>query len=622
MHKVLCHAVSRDLFIATIILSQETLLTIHQVSATYAFGATEGNVGETLSSQLTLSSQAHKTSRPVVISYIEVLFEGGLKGFRIAHSPDNPPDISSGPGPAHIQPVDLQKLSSETLSITSSPLTAQRLSDFGTADLALAAGATKALSFDHVPRDAGKTEVACVTLYIKEDDFDLEYVVSDDEQLRQDIIWVQHEAGVSQKRLKNGRSTMVTVLPKPPKLRLELHDVMPAYFSNEEITIEFTIRNEEDDETDVTLDARLLGPASSLPDMTWALDDEIPGSFDASEAGDLLDFAGSLLPPKRLGKMQSFEERRSTIHIHATPEPVNFSLEIRATYHVHLDPETTLSKAVSSNISIARPFEASYNFLPLPCSEPWPNYFDSLSVNDGSDSDGSSMQMASGLIQQWSLTSRLASLAEVPLIIDSLELRMAEVPERAVCNILSTSTSSMEALLLSPRDLREHNHTIKVQKVDMDDRQVTFLNLQLEVRWHRDGLSLPPTTTRIAVPELVVPFGEPRVLASSSNAKFPPGVIHLDYVIENPSTYTLTFNLSMETSEEFAFSGPKNVSVQLVPLSRHEVRYNIMPVVKGLWISPQFRVYDTHFHKILKVNATEGMRNDKKGVSVWVDADG
>ena len=78
----------------------------------------------------------------------------------------------------------------------------------------------------------------------------------------------------------------------------------------------------------------------------------------------------------------------------------------------------------------------------------------------------------------------------------------------------------------------------------------------------------------------------------------------------------------MDTSEEFAFSGPKNVSVQLVPLSRYSHRYTLLPFVKGVWISPHFRVYDTYFQKTLKVNATEGMRSDKKGVSIWVDSDG
>ena len=561
-------------------------------------------------------------SLPIVISHVEVVFEGGLKSFRVKHDTTNAPETSLGAGQIQVQHVELKRGSLEPSPMASSPLVAQGLSMFGTSDLALAPGTTKALSFDHVPRDAGEIEVASITLYVKEDDFGMEYVVTEDEQMHQATLWVQHDSGVSQKRLKSGRSNMIEILPKPPKLRIELRDIMPAYFSDEDISINLLVTNEEDDETDVTLDARLLGPADSLPKMAWTLDEETRGSLVESDVHDPFKGADSLLPSRQLGKMQRSEKRKLVIRIQAKSEPAEYLLEVKADYSLFSDPETPVSKVSSVNIIIVRPFEASYNFLPLFCSETWPSYFDGSHLNEGSDSGEIGKQTPSGLIQQWSLTSRLASLAEVPLIIDSLNPRVLEIHEGAVCSISFAAKNTPEAPLIPPHDLLERNHVVEVQKIDLEDRRATFLDLQLEVRWHRDGSLAPSTITHIAIPELVIPFGEPRVLASARNGEVPSGVIHLDYIIENPSMYTLTFTLSMETSEEFAFSGVKNVSVQLVPLSRHKVRYNVMPLVKGVWISPQFRVYDTHFHKILKVNATEGVRLDKKGVSVWVDADG
>jgi hypothetical protein len=77
----------------------------------------------------------------------------------------------------------------------------------------------------------------------------------------------------------------------------------------------------------------------------------------------------------------------------------------------------------------------------------------------------------------------------------------------------------------------------------------------------------------------------------------------------------------MEASEHFAFSGSKTTVVQLVPLSRHTVRYNILPAKRGLWIQPQLVVVDTYFNKSLRVLPTGEMRADKKGILVWVDAD-
>ena len=111
------------------------------------------------------------------------------------------------------------------------------------------------------------------------------------------------------------------------------------------------------------------------------------------------------------------------------------------------------------------------------------------------------------------------------------------------------------------------------------------------------------------------------MLASSTDSASLKGLVHLDYTLENPSMHFLTFNLTMEASEHFAFSGPKTTVVQLLPISRHTVRYNLLASKRGLWIQPQLTVVDTYFNKTLKVLPTENMRSDKKGLLIWVDAE-
>jgi solute carrier family 25 protein 38 len=96
----------------------------------------------------------------------------------------------------------------------------------------------------------------------------------------------------------------------------------------------------------------------------------------------------------------------------------------------------------------------------------------------------------------------------------------------------------------------------------------------------------------------------------------------MDYVLENPTTYHLTFELNMEASEEFGFSGPKLRSLHLLPLSRQTVRYNLYPLVKGTWITPTLKVMDRYFNQTLKVVATDGLKAGKKGVGVWIPGDG
>lgn len=66
----------------------------------------------------------------------------------------------------------------------------------------------------------------------------------------------------------------------------------------------------------------------------------------------------------------------------------------------------------------------------------------------------------------------------------------------------------------------------------------------------------------------------------------------MDYTLENPTSHFLMFDLTMEASEEFAISGPKLKSCNILPMSRQTVSYNLLPMMKGEWISPQLRVVD------------------------------
>jgi hypothetical protein len=77
----------------------------------------------------------------------------------------------------------------------------------------------------------------------------------------------------------------------------------------------------------------------------------------------------------------------------------------------------------------------------------------------------------------------------------------------------------------------------------------------------------------------------------------------------------------MESSEDFAFSGPKATNVSLVPLSRHSVEYRIVSSKINEWIRVNLVVVDAYFGKTLRINpANDLVRSDKKhNISVWID---
>ena len=70
--------------------------------------------------------------------------------------------------------------------------------------------------------------------------------------------------------------------------------------------------------------------------------------------------------------------------------------------------------------------------------------------------------------------------------------------------------------------------------------------------------------------------------------------------------------------DEFAFSGAKTTTLNVLPVSRRTVTYRLLPLVRGAWIRPHLVVRDKYFQKVLRVVPTEGLKGDKEGVLIWV----
>lgn len=225
-------------------------------------------------------------------------------------------------------------------------------------------------------------------------------------------------------------------------------------------------------------------------------------------------------------------------------------------------------------------------------------------------------------------------------------------------------------------------------KRDMDDRRNATVHPVIVIRWRRETASgdIQSCRTILGMPPVTLATMEPRVLASRStitldrvpstheSVSAKPTTEHsddatedeadattrqskaetkrraerdtfekdrgqeaiaLDFMLENPSAHHLTFSLGMDSSEEFAFAGPKARDISLTPLSRREVKYVIYPFprneeesfenprgaqredvrkVEGdhdRWIRVGFHVVDAYFNKVLVVSPTgAGLKGD------------
>jgi len=567
-------------------------------------------VGIALPFQIVISSSAHEISTPLRLAEIYLKFVGGLRDTRILHDDSAEVQASTADAQRQLYEVSLQKSTDDVL--------------VGKGELTFTPGCAKVFSLAALPLDAGNAELSTVTLHLVNKRFDLAISVSSHEQLRQDHSWAAKATTLFRTPLYRDRSLSVDVLPKPPKMQIQLPNLAKAYFTDEHIKLDVHVINDEDQDAIVDLDVRLLGQEEEMPaGMRWALvaDELVEGQNQEHTEGGQDGRANEHLLTTALGNMTHLETRKHSVLFQAKSQTAECSLEVKARYHLASEPETPISKILSIDLHFMRPFEANFQFRPGISDEPWPSYFHLPNSSDDLSTNANKETSAEGLTQKWILTAAIAPFASHPLIIEAIELQMVNIHEKAVCRIYQDPSGAFDLVELSPNDIHSHTFNLDLQKLSLDDRLTTYLDLQLLLTWRRDIPSSPSTTTILPVPELMVPFGEPRVLASVKPCKSKAHLINLDYTIENPSIHLLSFNVGMDASEEFAFSGPKATAIQLVPLSRHNVRYRLLPLVKGKWISPQVKIVDVHWNKLLKPVATGDMKSDRKGILLWVDAE-
>ncbi|KAL8687879.1 MAG: hypothetical protein Q9218_006067 [Villophora microphyllina] len=600
-----------------------TYVNIYPSLVDYLFGSSvQCQLRESLPVQITITSHAQSFTAPLTLSQTLISFDGGLKNVCIEHKPES----ESPPSLDDMQVYDIAldtafKPMESSFSNRSSSSGDLR----GACDLRFPPGRRKVISFKMTPRDSGTARVTSITSKLEAGPRTLAFVVSKTEYLRQEEFYSGSTGGVGRKLAGNNGLNEIRIHPKPPKLQIRLPALRKEYLADETATLDIEIVNEEDDNADVYLEARFLGQADAVPKWSWIGEETLSPSSE-----DPLSDSKATLSKIRLEQIDQAKGRKVQGTFTARSLPTEAVLEIKALYNLVSEPDTPLSKVFIQDIIFDRPFEATYDFQPRVDPDPWPSYFSTNDDEDGDDGKAS----AGGLRQLWHCTSRLALFASEPLIIDGADLQAIDVPDGTICSVFTDHPA--QSLALAPGSSQKFGFQITVQKCDLDDRRSTTVGFQLRIHWRRQlSEGAPAATTTIQCPDLTIPFGEPRVLASiagpptqESSTQAPSteldndsnGIIPITYTIENPSTHVLNFAVSMDTSDDFAFSGPKATSVTLVPLGRETVRYRIVPIKRGGWITPNLKVLDTGFQQVLRVWPTgEGMRSEKGGAAVWVE---
>lgn len=505
-------------------------------------------------------------------------------------------------------------------------------------------GQTKVFAFSLYFRDSGDVKVTSTSIEIKANRFQLLSTTTiPEEVLTPPLWWFQGPNTLRTKRISSEAGTKTHALPKPPKMNIGVPSAIDLLYTDESVVLEIELLNGEDEETEVVLEVRLLGRSRKSLDFSW--------TTGASSTN--ID-----LPGHQVGRLAKGANHTESIRFTAPDEPSEYTLEIKALYHLISDLETPVSKIVTVDLAFVSPFEASYDFAPRTHPDPWPSYF--AIKNQVSQSDEATPDTAYSIVQAWLFTAQIASFAEDTLIIEDVSLVLGSAQGGVTCNI-SKANHPTEASAIRSREMQGRTFDIITRKEHVEERRASSMDLSLSITWRRSSSSDSGSTlvtSTLHIPRLVLPTSEPRVLLSASYASSKSdetapsdskSLIFLEYTIENPTFHFLTFELTMEAAEDFAFSGPKLRALNVLPMSRKSVRYNLLPLLqkpkliegagrKGAknrkdvaaaaveetkrnrrFIEPNLLVVDRYFKKTLKVVGCEGCDNDKGKPIIWLD---
>lgn len=579
----------------------------------FAFSTHDVFVGEPLECQLSLQSRAQSWMPPIRLSEVKVVFEGGLKPIYLVAEEGQ----ESGPTSSTTEFVDV--LLEEAPAFTNKRSSAGAIaSQTGVAKLSIPPNCTKIFRLVVVPREAGEVSIASITLLINDDKFSLAVISSDFEHST--AHWWETKKGVPTSRPLGQESNSfnsITVQPKPPKLQIEAPGLRKSYYTNESIKIEFDILNDEDEEAVVSIEARMISPVGGAARVKW---------LDSTVSGEALSGDGGVqtLSSRGLGAIQSSGKSTVSLCLEDTIAAIDHEIELLATYRLVSEPETTLTKGLTVDVGIIRPFEANYDFLPRLDAAPWPSFFESPPP----DTDASTPL---GLRYLYSVAANLYSFATEPVLIEAILLTATKIVGGAVCSSstgivrkragpkASADQAAISSVLL-PDQTETFDFEFSVQKLVLGDRHTVGVDLALEIGWRRQGVE-EVNTTVLEVPRLVATMAEPRVILTTSPTLLGAADVaayRLNFMIENPSMHFLTFNVSMDASEDYAFSGSKACSLNLAPMSRQSLTYRILPSKKDEWIGVHLNVVDAYFGQTLGVlPGGDGVKADKKG-SIFV----
>lgn len=561
------------------------------VSLSFGFKDPETHVGDGLDCQLVVIANVDLASASLAIYSITIRLDNA-RSITLTHSAES-------------------TTSHERFSTLSPPEdnTAENLAFHD--NLELQPNLKRILSFKLSFREAASVRLEDASILFKGEGVSIEHTFNEKTICKADVFYVTDEGrSIEALSMSHSDTTAVTVLPKPPKVELAVAEPQKTFYVGEPIRVWIVVSNEEADTIEGTVSVVSTNSSEDSQPLAWSIcKDEDSLKIESDDAKQ--DSTTQNVPTVAVA-----ETRRLVLFAKPVDEPVTAEVQVSMDYNLVSDKSTTLRKSLTVSVDIVMSFDARFNFGPLLYQGDWPSYFTCESDQE------------QGIPQLWRLGCQLQCSASEDLVVHEIKPLIDEVTGDSAA--IAKSAHLEEDQVFSPGKSERYTLELSTTKHSLDDRRPTTVDCSLAVTWSRKE-SRQAATTYLPIPRLTLPVSEPRVLCTVAESESDDewdGVVR--YHIENPSTHFLTFAVSMEATEQFAFSGPKARALSLAPLSRYKLEYHIAlqeaaevqssPEDDGPWIWPALQVTDSYYQKTLRVHPG-GPRvrlDDKQNIGVLI----
>lgn len=608
------------------------------LTASFAFKHGEAKAGQTCAAQVAIKSNAYSDSAPVTLSSLKVNFDGSLRTIELQHKPDD--EMTNDNAKVSVRHITLTENeieledNSDSDAISTSSKSRPSVLLEGHACLTINPGQILVFEMDIPLREPGDAQATQVRVAMDTTSFVLNYAIT----LFEDATIGLWHSAQSAKKILRVNAQHVHVLPRPPKMELRFVKPIPQYYTDEAIRLEIQLHNAEDADADAKLDLTVVGQIVPTFSVLAGNSTREASKSQGADSGRVSNVS--------IGQVSKSGVATAYVDFDSFDRPTTVEISAKVLYYLVSDPATPITQQATFLLDVVTPFEANFDLLPMVHTE-WPSLFDYEAVPETTD-ETEAVGRPSGLAQHWLLVTRYASFASEDLQVSGLTMKVVATQNGAICTASRHEPVDSSNLTVKPKILEEAAFDIIAQKISLDDRAPATADLSFAIDWHRLDAAMgtlgPRNTTKLPLPRYFVTVSEPRVLsrvtyttpssppqASSQITQSPttpsaqiatpqsdPPLVLLEIIVENPSSHFLTFGLAMELSDDFAFSGAKTTTLNVLPLARRTVMYRLLPLVQGTWVRPTLVVRDKYFQKVLRIIPTDGMKSDKDGVLFWV----